>query len=175
LVVILTKEKINLKNIDAVVFDFDGVLTDNRVYLDQHGTESVVCSRGDGLAFDVLRILGKPTYILSTEKNPVVSKRGQKLMVPVLQGIKNKADTLRSLTNKNNYSLERLLYVGNDLNDFQALTMCGYSACPADSHVRIKDKATIVLRTKGGEGVARELIEDVFSIDIVKTLDKKAK
>jgi len=53
--------------------------------------------------------------------------------------------------------------------------MCGYSACPADSHVRIKDKATIVLRTKGGEGVARELIEDVFSIDIVKTLDKKAK
>ena len=70
-----------LDNIDAFVFDFDGVLTNNFVYLDQNGIESVACSRADGLAFDVLRRLNKPSFILSTEKNRVVEARAQKLQI----------------------------------------------------------------------------------------------
>jgi YrbI family 3-deoxy-D-manno-octulosonate 8-phosphate phosphatase len=166
----LPKKKIRFENLDAIVFDFDGVLTDNRVYLDQNGSEFVSCYRGDGLAFDVLRVLDKPTYILSTEKNPVVYQRAQKLKVPVLQSINNKADALSGLVAEKGYRLENILYVGNDLNDYHALTMCGYSACPADSHIRIKEKATVILKTLGGAGVARELLEDVLKIDIMKIL-----
>ena len=69
---------ISIEKIDLIVFDFDGVLTNNKVSIDQKGNEWVSCSRGDDLGFDVLRKLNKPTYILSTEKNPVVTARGKK-------------------------------------------------------------------------------------------------
>ena len=74
--------------IDVVIFDFDGVLTDNRVIIDQSGQESVICNRADGLAFDVLRAVGLPTYIVSTETVPLAQVRGRKLQVPVLHGVK---------------------------------------------------------------------------------------
>ena len=160
----------NINNIDAFVFDFDGVLTNNLVYLNQEGVESVVCSRADGLAFDVLRKLKKPTFILSTEKNSVVTMRAKKLKIQALQGIKNKADALSSLSESKGYDLGRILYVGNDLNDFNVMKICGYSVCPIDSHIKIKELSNIVLNTRGGEGVVRELLEDVLYLDIIKIL-----
>ncbi len=166
----MAKKKIRLENLDAIIFDFDGVLTDNRVYIDQNGAELVSCSRSDGLAFDVLRALGKPTYILSAEKNPVVSKRAQKLKIPVIQGIKDKAKALSNLVGKKGYRIDKILYVGNDLNDYKAMVMCGYSVCPADSHVRIKGVATVTLKTVGGAGVARELLEDILGLDFIEIL-----
>ena len=162
--------KISLDNIDAFVFDFDGVLTNNLVHLNQDGKEWVSCSRSDGLAFDVLRKLEKPSYILSTENNPVVSARAKKLKIQVLQGIKNKADSLLNLSESMGYDLSRILYVGNDLNDFHVMKICGYSACPIDSHIKIKELSNIVLNTRGGEGVVRELLEDVLYLDIIKIL-----
>ena len=160
----------NINNIDAFVFDFDGVLTNNLVYLNQEGVESVVCSRADGLAFDVLRKLKKPTFILSTEKNSVVTMRAKKLKIQALQGIKNKADALSSLSESKGYDLGRILYVGNDLNDFNVMKICGYSVCPIDSHIKIKELSNIVLNTRGGEGVVRELLEEVLNLDFIKIL-----
>jgi YrbI family 3-deoxy-D-manno-octulosonate 8-phosphate phosphatase len=165
--------KISINNIDAFIFDFDGVLTNNLVYLDQHGTESVSCSRADGLAFEVLRKLNIPTYILSTEVNPVVKARAKKLKIPVLQGLSNKALSLKSLAKEKNYIMDRILYIGNDLNDYYAIKACGFSVCPADSHQVIKDNVDIVLKTSGGMGVARELLEEVLSIDFIKILFNK--
>ena len=79
----------NINEIDALVFDFDGVLTDNKVLVHQDGSESVLCNRADGLAFDVLRKLKIPTYILSTETNTVVTQRAKKLKIHVIQGALN--------------------------------------------------------------------------------------
>ena len=162
--------KISLDNIDAFVFDFDGVLTNNLVQTDENGKESVICSRADGLAFDVLRKLEKPSYILSTENNPVVSARAKKLQIQALQSVKNKADTLLTLSESKGYDLRRILYVGNDLNDFHVMKICGYSACPIDSHIKIKELSYIVLNTRGGEGVVRELLEEVLDLDFIKIL-----
>jgi 3-deoxy-D-manno-octulosonate 8-phosphate phosphatase (KDO 8-P phosphatase) len=162
--------KISLDNIDVFVFDFDGVLTNNLVQIDEDGKESVTCSRADGLAFDVLRKLNKSVYILSTEKNPVVLERAKKLKIQALQGIKNKADTLSALSESKGYDLSRILYVGNDLNDFHAMKICGYSICPIDSHIKIKELSTVVLNTSGGKGVVRELLEEVFDLDFIKIL-----
>lgn len=94
-----------LDNIDVFVFDFDGVLTNNLVFLDQNGVESVACSRADGLAFDVLRKLDKPAFILSTEKNRVVEARARKINIPSIQGVSNKAKAIKSLANKYHYDL----------------------------------------------------------------------
>lgn len=153
-----------------IVFDFDGVLTDNKVYLDQDGKESVSCSRADGLAFDVLHKLHKPVYILSTEKNPVVTARAEKIKVQAVQGVNNKVDGIKELVEKKKFSLKNTLYVGNDLNDYRVMQLCGYTACPADSHMKIKEISTIVLETAGGNGIVRELLEDVFFIDFMEIL-----
>ena len=166
----MKNQPISLDEIDVFIFDFDGVLTDNLVHLDQDGKEWVSCSRADGLAFDVLRKLEKPSYILSTENNPVVSARAKKLKIQALQGVKNKVSTLLTLSESKGYDLSRILYVGNDLNDFHVMKICGYSACPIDSHIKIKELSNIVLNTRGGEGVVRELLEDVLYLDFIKIL-----
>ena len=164
---------ININDIKIFVFDFDGVLTNNMVYLDQNGKESVSCSRGDGLAFDVLRKLKKSAYILSTEKNTVVSARAQKLQISVLQGAENKVLGIKEIIKKENCKLENVLYVGNDLNDYLVMSICGFTAWPADSHEKIKQISNIVLKTNGGHGVVRELLEDILDLDFIEILYKE--
>jgi len=166
----MEQQKVFLADIDAFIFDFDGVLTNNLVHLDQDGKEWVTCSRADGLAFDVLRILHKPAYIISTEKNPVVTARAKKLQVPVLQGVVKKVDALVALSEENGFDLSRVLYVGNDLNDFRVMQICGYTACPADAHPCINEIATIVLSCDGGKGVVREILEEVLELDFIEIL-----
>ena len=161
---------IALSDINAFVIDFDGVLTNNNVHLDEYGKEWVSCSRSDGLAFDVLRKLKIPVYIFSTETNPVVSARAKKLQVPAIQGVKSKLDGIKDLANREGYNLKNILYVGNDLNDYHAMLLCGFSFAPADSHPKIRELATSVLRSNGGSGVIRELVEDVLQLDFIKIL-----
>jgi len=162
--------QISLDDIDALVFDFDGVLTNNQVHLNDKGDEYVSCCRSDGLAFDVLRKLKKPSFIVSTETNLVVTSRAKKLKIPVFQGIKNKINTINEIAFSHSFELKNILYVGNDLNDYLAMQLCGYTACPSDSHQKIKSISKFVLKTRGGHGVVRELLEDIFKIDIIKVL-----
>jgi len=161
---------IPFRSIEAIVFDFDGVLTDNLVSIDQQGKEYVSCSRADGLAFDVLYKLKKPSYILSTEKNQTVTARAKKLKIHALQGVDNKVEGIKQLSEQKMFKIKNTLYIGNDINDYKVMQLCGYSACPSDSHEAIKSIATIVLKTKGGKGIVRELLEDVFKLDFIKIL-----
>ena len=149
-------------SLDCIIIDFDGVLTDDRVWVDQDGREMVCCSRRDGLGFDILRQSGLKLFILSTETNPVVSQRAAKLKVPAIQGCADKAQALTELAAKEGIDLSRTLYVGNDLNDLAAIRLCGYSACPADAHPAIKNAVTFVLATSGGQGVIRDIVEDLL-------------
>jgi 3-deoxy-D-manno-octulosonate 8-phosphate phosphatase (KDO 8-P phosphatase) len=158
------------KDISALVFDFDGVLTNNKVHIDDNGTESVTCNRSDGLAFDVLRKLNKPVYILSTEKSLVVTARAKKLRIVAVQGVDNKLHGIKKLAYEEGLDLNNILYVGNDLNDYKVMESCKYSACPSDSHKKIISISSLVLKSKGGDGVVRELLEDVFKLDFLKIL-----
>jgi len=169
----MNDKTITLDDIDLFVFDFDGVLTDNIVHIDNNGNEMVSCSRADGLAFDVLRKLDKPCQILSTENNTVVSARANKLGISVLQGVKNKEKSLRNLVKRKGYKLSNVLYVGNDLNDYNSMRISGFSACPADSHPKIKKISNFILKTNGGKGIVRELLEDVLSLDFIEILYNK--
>lgn len=142
-----------------IVFDFDGVLTDNGVLVFENGREAVFCNRSDGLGFDAFRRAGIPVLILSTERNRVVAARARKLRVPCLHGIEDKATALRALCRERKMPLDQVLYVGNDLNDLAAMKLVRWPACPADAHPRIRAISRIRLKAKGGEGVARELAE----------------
>ena len=166
----MQKKLIQIEDIDIFIFDFDGVLTNDLVYVSQDGIESVSCHRSDGLAFDVLKKLNKPSYIFSTETNSVVSKRAKKLKIEAIQSINNKAQELKRFVKKNQYDLDRVMYVGNYINDYNAMKLCGYSACPSNSHQKIKAISQIILNKKGGEGAIRELLEVELNVDFLKIL-----
>ena len=161
---------IDIEDIKLFVFDFDGVLTNNKVITSSSGEELVVCSRSDGVAFDALRALNKKTIILSTEANPVVDARARKLKVRSILGCEDKAHELGKILSQENILSNEVMYIGNDINDYKAMSRCGFSACPADSHDYIKEISTVVLESKGGEGVVRELIENVLKINLLEVL-----
>ena len=163
---------LDIKNIDAFIFDFDGVLTDNKVYINENGSESVLCSRSDGLAFDVLRKINKKFFILSTETNPVVAKRAEKIQAKVIQSSTNKLDSIFLIAKKYKLSFNKLCFIGNDINDIEAMNICGLSICPNDAHNLVKQCSKIILNKNGGDGVARELIEEVFQLDFLNILYK---
>ena len=147
-----------------IVFDFDGVLTDNRVLVFGDGREAVFCNRADGMAFDLFRRNRIPTLILSTERNPVVAARARKLRTPCLQAIGDKSAALRAYCRKRGVPLTEVLFVGNDLNDLGAMRMAGHRACPSDAHPLVRAACRIVLRSRGGDGVAREVAEKILGL-----------
>lgn len=153
--------------LDLLVYDFDGVMTDNRVLVDQSGGESVVCTRADGLGVDIIRALGLPQAILSTETHPVVRARAEKLKLPVLQGLADKKQALVDYCIAQGHALNRVLYVGNDVNDFEAMKIVGYPVCPSDAHPAIRGLAALMLNTRGGEGVIREIADRLVEPDTV--------
>ena len=151
--------KLRINNIDLIIYDFDGVMTDNKVYVDQNGKEMIQVNRADGLAVSEIKKFGIKQVIISTEKNPVVSARANKLNIPCLQGISIKKDALIGYCRKNNIDLNRVAYVGNDINDKEVMKITRIKFCPADAHESIKVIADYILRTKGGDGVVRELLD----------------
>jgi 3-deoxy-D-manno-octulosonate 8-phosphate phosphatase (KDO 8-P phosphatase) len=154
-----------------MAFDFDGVFTDNKVWLDQQGTESVRCDRGDGLAFDLLRLFTRKNewklnhFILSTEKNPVVSSRAAKLKIPCIQGILDKQRYLRNYLDEYKLDPVGLVYIGNDLNDLPAMQLAGFSVAPSDAHPLVQQQASLVFKQKGGDGFLRAFIEKLLKIE----------
>lgn len=150
--------------VDLIIFDFDGVLTDNAVFVFEDGREAVRCNRADGLAFDMFRAAGIPVAIMSTERNLVVRARGDKLKVPVIQAVADKGAAIQALAEERGVNLERIMFVGNDLNDLSAMRLVGYPVSVADGHETVRRTARIVLAAKGGEGAARELAEIVFGL-----------
>ncbi len=153
-------------DVDLIVFDFDGVLTNNKVFVFQDGTEAVCCDRADGLAFDSFRKEKISSMIMSTEKNPVVSQRAKKLQIPVLQAIEDKAISLQNYCTEHQLDLDRVMFVGNDLNDYAAMKQVGYPVAPADAHVEITQISKIVLQAAGGNGVAREIAEKILLLNM---------
>lgn len=145
------------KNIKYLFYDFDGVMTDNRVLVDENGIEAVFVNRSDGLAVSMLKIAGFSQMIVSTEKNPVVSMRAKKLAIPVLYGVENKGLAIRDYIITNNIDRHDALYIGNDINDLSAFNEVGVKACPSDAYAQVKDISDIVIDCKGGFGVIREL------------------
>jgi len=137
--------------------DFDGCLTDDRVWLNQDGEEFVAANRKDGLAVKRLKSLGIQVVITSTETNKVVLARGTKMGVEVLQGLEDKAEAIEQYLKQKNLSWNDVWYVGNDVNDLGAIERANLSICPADAVKKVRKSVTVVLKTKGGYGILSEI------------------
>ena len=149
-----------MTSLKLIVYDFDGVMTDNKLYIDQNGNEMVKVSRADGLGISEIQKLGIQQIIISTETNPVVRARAKKLGLHCLQGVNNKAKDLTDYCKKK-ISLDEVAYVGNDINDLEVMKLVGITFCPADAHVSIKEISQYILESKGGEGVSREILDQL--------------
>ncbi|MFI5523038.1 cytidylyltransferase domain-containing protein [Streptomyces platensis] len=144
-------------DIDAVVLDFDGTQTDDRVLIDSDGREIVAVHRGDGLGIAALRKAELELLILSTETNPVVAARARKLQVPVLHGIDRKDLALKQWCEEAGIAPERVLYVGNDVNDLPCFDLVGWPVAVANAHDVVRGAARAVTATPGGSGAIREI------------------
>lgn len=161
------KLNFDINKIEVFFFDFDGVLTNNLVFVDQNGKETVVCNRSDGLGLKYLQKIKKKIFIISSEKNKVVSQRARKLKVTSFTGVKNKLIKLIYISKKYKLDLNKSVYIGNDINDYEAMMNCKIKICPKDSHRKIISISDHILDKKGGEGIVIELIEKVFNENIV--------
>lgn len=141
----------------AVVMDFDGVLTDDKVTVSEVGHESVVCSRADGLGIGLLKSADIRMLILTREENPVVLKRAQKVGVEIISGVYEKLPILQNWASSNGLDCGEIAYVGNDVNDLGCLNWVGFPIAPSDAHSEVLASGCLVLAARGGQGVIREL------------------
>ncbi|MEW1871226.1 acylneuraminate cytidylyltransferase [Streptomyces caelestis] len=144
-------------DIDAVVLDFDGTQTDDRVLIDSDGREFVSVHRGDGLGIAALRRSSLKLLVLSTEQNPVVAARARKLKLPVLHGIDRKDLALKQWCEEEGIAPERVLYVGNDVNDLPCFALVGWPVAVASAHDVVRGAARAVTTLPGGDGAIREI------------------
>lgn len=155
--------KIDSQDVDLIVYDFDGVFTNNQVLVLEDGREAVWCSRSDGWAIVQMRKQGMRQIILSTETNRVVRARAKKLGIEVRQSIENKKDALSTLCRELDCDLKRVVYIGNDVNDLDAMAMVGFPLAPCDAHEKILSLAKGVIPQKGGDGVIRYFWEHMLN------------
>jgi 3-deoxy-D-manno-octulosonate 8-phosphate phosphatase (KDO 8-P phosphatase) len=157
--------------IHTIAFDFDGVFTDNKVYVAQDGGEFVRCDRADGLGIDLLRAaqargrLAAEVFVLTKERNPVTEARARKLRLACHAGCDDKLDFVTRRLNDARRTFEGLLYVGNDINDLAVMERAGFSVAPADAHERVRRIASAVLPQNGGNGFVRAFVERLLDIE----------
>ena len=153
---------IDLATVRFAVFDFDGVFSDNRVWTNDRGEESVACFRGDTLGLRRLAEVGVETLILTSETNDAVAARARKMRVDIIKGIEDKLPVLNAEVERRGVSLAETSYVGNDVNDAECLAAVGLPVVPADAWAEVVPLARLVLTRDGGHGCVREFCDAVW-------------
>jgi N-acylneuraminate cytidylyltransferase len=146
-----------------LALDFDGVMTDNAVFVAEDGREWVRCSRGDGMGIWLLKRAGLPIIVLSTETNPVVQARCRKLKIECIHGLEDKAAVFSQLLRERGLDPSTVVFLGNDVNDLGCLRLAGCALVVADAHPAAKAEADLVLSHPGGHGAVRELCDALLA------------
>ena len=153
------------RRVELVICDFDGVITDNRVWVDQDGRETVAAFRSDSPRIRELRERGMDVMILSSEPNPVVAARAKKMGVEAIHGvgIQDKGRVMREVLAQKNIPAENVIYIGNDLNDLPCFEVAGWSVAVADAYPEVIRAADYVLKARGGHGALREVCDLILN------------
>lgn len=149
------------------LFDFDGVFTDNAVFVLQDGSEMVRCTRADGVGLNALRALGIEAMVISTETNPVVQARATKLKLECHSGCADKRALAESLLHQRGLDWSQVSFLGNDVNDLACLAQVGLAVGVADSHPDIWSQVGYRTRTMGGHGAVREFCDIICRLRYV--------
>ncbi|MFZ4576366.1 MAG: KdsC family phosphatase [Phycisphaerales bacterium] len=148
-----------LAAVQMLVFDFDGVMTDNRVLVMQDGTEGVLCNRSDGMGIGMMRDAGVPMMVISKEENPVVAARCRKLKLECMQGVDDKLPALLGVLEQRGFAPERVAYMGNDINDLPCMMRVGLPIAVADAYPQVLGVARWITTRAGGFGAVREVCD----------------
>lgn len=151
-----------LARVRFAFFDFDGVFTDNRVWVNERGEEALSFSRSDGLGLRRLDQVGVQYLIVSMEQNPIVGARAQKLNAACVQGVEDKLAVVRERSGAAGVALTDVAFVGNDINDAECLRVVGFPVVPADAWPDVVPLARWVLSRPGGAGCVREFCDGVW-------------
>ena len=150
-----------LKHLKIFFVDFDGVLTNNKVIVNEKGIESVICSRSDSLYSEMIKKdFLVDIIIISSEKNNVVKSRARKMNLSCAHGVDDKYEYINKYIKGKNLKFKNLAYIGNDLNDYKAMKNCYIRVCPSDAVPEIKKISNLILKTCGGDGVLREVYNE---------------
>lgn len=153
----------NLEKIRYLILDVDGTMTDGGVYLDSRGAEMKKFSIKDGAGILLARRAGIESVILTGRESQCVRKRAEELAIPlVFQGVKDKRAFLLEFLETNEILLQEAAYIGDDLNDLEAMRCVGLAVCPQDAARQVKAYCPIVLSARGGEGAVREFVEMIL-------------
>ena len=145
--------------------DCDGCLTDAGMYYSEKGDELKKFNTRDGMGFDLLRKRGIITGIITSESVELNKRRANKLKLDeLIMGCKDKAEAIKELCEKYNVLPANVCYIGDDINDIEALTLVGYSCCPSDATPQVKRIVDYVSSACGGEGVIRDVVDYILSI-----------
>lgn len=149
-----------MDNIRLLAMDVDGTMTDGKIYVGRQGEVMKAFCVKDGYGIRILREMGIIPAIITARSSEIVENRARELSITeVYQGVQDKVEVLRGLCEKHGISPETMAYVGDDLPDLPAIRYVGHSFCPSDSAAEVRSAAAHVLRSKGGEGVIREVAE----------------
>jgi len=151
------------EKVQLLILDFDGVLTDNRVWVDQDGREMVAANRSDSLWLNILREKGIQVYVISKETNPVVAARCRKMNIPYIQGEDDKESALKKLFVDGGFNPAHAVYCGNDENDLPCFPHVGWAVAVADASPNVLRQADFVLSRPGGHAAVRELCELILT------------
>lgn len=152
-----------LREIRLFATDVDGVLTDAGMYYSESGDEWKKFNTRDGMGIKLLQKAGLITAIVTQERTRLVARRAEKLAIPELhQGVMDKLSVIRDMARRHGISLRQVAYIGDDVNDREALQAVGFSAAPADGLPQVLEIVDHVCRQKGGEGAVRELAEMIL-------------
>jgi len=152
-------------NVKLLVMDFDGVMTNNKVIMDENGKESVVCNRSDGMGVEMLLNKGIAAIVISKEVNKVVKARCEKLKIPCIHGVDDKISILKKELKNRGLQPEDVCYIGNDVNDIECMKYVGIGVAVNDAYPSVKKVADVVTKKNGGEGAVREVIDDILKMN----------
>ena len=155
---------LEIKNLKVIFFDFDGVFTNNKVFISENGEESVVCYRGDGIGISELAKMGYDLYVLSSEINPLVKKRCEKLKIKCFNSVDNKGTLINEILKSKLLKKENAAFIGNDINDITAFQSVSLAIGVNDRNNLIDDYISYLTDESGGNGAVREVCDKIIAL-----------
>ena len=163
------KLKDKIKKIKLIATDVDGVLTDGGMYYSSKGDTLKKFQARDGMAVSILKRNTIPTVIITKDRNQIVKKWSSKMNIDKLfDGIKNKEEVVPKLCKLYSLSENNIVYIGDDVNDLEILKRIGFSATPKDGNLEVKKNVDYTCKSRGGEGVLREVCDLIISMKFGK-------
>lgn len=152
------------KSIKMIITDFDGIITDNCVYIDSEGKTSRRLNFKDIMAFSLLKKNGYKIAIISGEANSAIETIKEKFQIEdVHQGIRNKLEVIESIVKKYNLTKDNFIYIGDDVNDYESLSFSKYAFTVPDAVQKVKKIKNIkITKNKGGDGAFREIVDSIL-------------